>query len=338
MALSNAPKKRNHIWGNLVKVLLSVALLALVLRQVAWSDVRAALSGARLEYLAGAFAIHLFGMVLRAYRWQVLLEALDIHVSIVRLTYLYFVGAFFNNLLPTGFGGDVVRSYELSRRSERTAEAIGTVLVDRATGLLALFMMALVALAFSCRMVEPQIALLIVVLALGGWVAAWLFLQRGVLDRLGIMPLLRRFRQLERVYDAVQGCGTRAMIQALIVSLVFNSSLITVHYGIALALGVRLPLGLYFVFIPIISLLLMFPLSLNGLGVREGAFVVLFGQAGVLPPIALTMSLMVYAMNAATGLIGGILYLLEGAASVWAKNRPSQAPDGQKELETDWKR
>jgi len=61
------------------------------------------------------------------------------------------------------------------------------------------------------------------------------------------------------------------------------------------------------------ALSIVLPISLSGLGVREGGYVYLFAQAGVSAPLALAMSLLFYALNVATGLIGGVLYAFEGA-------------------------
>ena len=79
------------------------------------------------------------GVALRAVRWLVLLRAPDIDVPLGRLVRLYYVGTFFNIFLLSGFGGDAIRMIELARHSQKTPEAIGTVLVDRATGLWVLF-------------------------------------------------------------------------------------------------------------------------------------------------------------------------------------------------------
>jgi uncharacterized membrane protein YbhN (UPF0104 family) len=97
---------------------------------------------------------------------------------------------------------------------------------------------------------------------------------------------------------------------------VLNVLLIAVNYLIALSLGVRVSLWYFFLFVPIISFLLVLPVSLSGLGVREGGYVYLFSQAGVSAPLALTMSLVVYACNVAAGSIGGMLYTLEGVRGV----------------------
>jgi len=298
---------------NLLKVCLSLALLALLLKQVGWEQTLETLGKARFPYLAAAFMLYLVGSVVRAYRWQILLSALRTDIPLARLTVLYFVGTFFSNFLPTGIGGDVVRIYELSRQSKRPIESVGTVLLDRATGLLVLFLIALMALLFSFQLIAPNLAAVIVLLCLGSWAGLGLILKRDWLERWGLMKLMARIKPLGELYESVTSCGPRAIGGALVISFVFNVLLIAVNYLIALSLGVNIPIWYFLLFIPLISFLLVLPISLSGLGVREGGYVYLFAQAGVSAPLALAMSLLFYALNVATGLIGGALYAFEGA-------------------------
>jgi uncharacterized membrane protein YbhN (UPF0104 family) len=122
-----------------------------------------------------------------------------------------------------------------------------------------------------------------------------------------------KIKQLRELYESVHACGLRAIGGALAISFVFNVLLIAVNYLIALSLGVKIPLWYFLLFIPLISFLLVLPISLSGLGVREGGYIYLFAQAGVSAPLALAMSLLFYALNVAAGLIGGVLYAFEGA-------------------------
>jgi len=298
---------------NLLKVGFSLALLAILLKQVGWQQTLETLGKARFSYLAAAFVLYLVGIVVRAYRWQILLTALMIDIPLAKLTALYFVGTFFNNILPTGIGGDVVRVYELSKQSKRPIESVGTVLLDRATGLLVLFLIALLALPFSCQLITPNVTATILLLCLGSWAGLGLVLRRDWLERWGLLRIMAKIKKLRELYESVYTCGPKAIGGALAVSFVFNVLLIAVNYLIALSLGVEISLRYFLLFIPLISFLLVLPISLSGLGVREGAYVYLFAQAGVSAPLALAMSLLFYALNVATGLIGGALYVLEGA-------------------------
>jgi uncharacterized protein (TIRG00374 family) len=297
---------------NLLKVCFSLALLVFLLKQVGWQQTLETLRGAKFPYLAAAFVLYLVGIVVRAYRWQILLGALGMDIPLARLTVLYFVGTFFSNFLPTGIGGDVVRVYELSRQSKRPIESVGTVLLDRATGLLVLFLIALMALPFSYPLIAPNVAAAILLLCLGSWAGLGLILRRDWLERWGLLRIMARIKQLRELYESVHACGPKAIGGALAISLVFNVLLIAVNYLIALSLRVEIPLWYFLLFIPLTSFLLVLPISLSGLGVREGGYVYLFAQAGVSAHLALAMSLLFYALNVASGLIGGVLYAVEG--------------------------
>jgi uncharacterized membrane protein YbhN (UPF0104 family) len=83
---------------------------------------------------------------------------------------------------------------------------------------------------------------------------------------------------------------------------------------IAAGLGAGVRLAYYFVFVPLTSLVLVLPISFAGLGVREGTYVFLFSQVGMSQEMALSLSLLVYALGTVTpGLVGGAIYLLRGA-------------------------
>jgi len=299
--------------SSILKIGLSLGLLAFVFRHVGWQEAWESLQAAQLPYLAVALLLHVVGLPVRAFRWQILLTSLGINIPLSQLTRLYFVGSFFNTFLPTGIGGDVVRIYELGRESGQPAAAIGTVLVDRATGLLVLLLMAMVVLPFGHHLISPQIAWIIACLFLGGWGGSWLILQRDWLEKWGLLRFLSKVKHIDKVYEAMHACGFKAISGALAASFVFNLLLIATSYLVGVSLGVHVSIGYFVLFVPIISSLLALPISLSGLGVREGGYVYLFGQAGVAPPLALTMSLLIYVLNLATGCVGAVLYIVEAA-------------------------
>ncbi len=320
---------------SVLKIVLSVGLLGVVLRQVGWQQVWQTLRGARLSYLAVAFGLSLLGIGVRAYRWQVLLDALDIHVPLARLTGLYFVGTFFSDFLPTGVGGDVVRAYEVAQQTENRTGAVGTVLVDRAAGLLVLFLMASVSLLFGYRLVGAQVVSVILLLTVASWGGCIVLMRRDWplraspslgrwLQRLGLLRWVEKARPVQEVYEAVRACGARALAKALGVSFVLNVLLIAMNYLIALSLGVQISIWYFLLFVPIISFLLMLPVSLSGWGVREGGYVYLFAQAGVAAPLALTMSLLVQSIQLALGLIGALIYIGEGMRGIRARLRSGE--------------
>ncbi len=298
-----------------LRIVLSLGLLAFLLWKVGWRETWETLRHADFRYLLAAWGLYLFSMVLRASRWQVLLVIQRLTAPLSKLVSLYFIGTFFNTVLPTGIGGDVVRMYELSKHSSQGTESVSTVLVDRLCGFVVLFIMASLALPFSYHLIPPILSAIIVTITVVTVLGVWLAWNDTVWKWLRSLPLLSWVLEKRRAQEfraSIRAYRTPAISKALLVSLAFNVLLMVLNYLVALAYGIRISPWYFLVFVPIISFLLALPVSLSGLGVREGGYVLLFGQAGVPSSLAFAMSLSVYAMTVATGLVGGILYASEG--------------------------
>jgi hypothetical protein len=304
--------------------LISLGLLAFVLRAIGLERIGRVLLEAEPGLFVIALGLFVVGVVVRALRWRALLVALGLQIPLGRLVYLYFLGTFFNMFLPTGFGGDVVRVVELSQDADPTL-VTGTVIVDRLTGLLMLFVLALLALPFTFGLLPTKVWLAIGLLAAGGLVAGVLVLQGRWLRRVTRQlpgPLsLTGEGVLARIYDAVTACGWRAVGAALFFSLIFNVLLVLENYLVARAVGIELSLVFFFLLVPLLSLTLILPISFGGLGVREGLAVLLLGQVGVDEAQAVAYSLGVYAIARVTGLFGGLLFVLESVGKLRKQTR-----------------
>src|SRR5437763_14136152 len=128
---------------------MSLALLGFVLSRLDRDELLNRFHSADFGLLLLGLLLFVLGVPLRAFRWRALLADRGLHVPIVKLTQLYFIGQFFNTFLPTGFGGDVVRVVELARYGVSKAESVSTVFLDRMSGLIMFFLMMLVALHFA---------------------------------------------------------------------------------------------------------------------------------------------------------------------------------------------
>jgi len=274
-----------------------------------------------LEWWPFAVSLFLFllGSFVRSYRWGSLVWALGIEASWARLTGLFFVGTFYNLFLPTGLGGDAVKMYELSRDDGDAASAVSSVLVDRFLGLFVLFAMALLVLASSPQLVRPDVRAVIVVGFFGCLIGVVLLLQRTWIEswgrRLRLDRLLGRFKILRQLYGSIHLYGTAALVRATMASVVWNLILILVYYLLGVSVGVDLSFGYYLLFVPVISVLLVVP-SVGGLGIREGATVLLFSRVGVPESQALALALAYDVLLVASALIGGIVYIRQGMAGL----------------------
>jgi uncharacterized protein (TIRG00374 family) len=312
--MEDRKKARTRIL-NLLKVAVSLAgLTILLLTQDLEEAIQLLREMAWLPFLTGLL-LFVSGSFVRAYRWGSLVWALDVQVSWLRLVALYFVGGFFSLFLPTGVGGDAVKMYELSRDDHRVTPAVSSVLVDRFVGLFVLFAIALLALIGSYGLVASEIRIIIAVVFTGSLAAVVLVLQRTWLEawgrRLGLDRLLGRITILRELYESIHLYGLPALLRATAASVVWNVILILGYYSLGLAVGIDLSLWYYLLFVPIISAVLMVP-SVGGLGVREGATVLLLTQVGVSESQALALALAFDITLLVNGAVGATIYIFQG--------------------------
>jgi len=317
---------KRRLFSNLLKILISIGALAWVLSTISFDDILDAVRGANVWLLLIAYAMFTLSLLVRATRWYILIRGLGATVSFWRLVELYFVGSFFNSVLPSGFGGDAVRAAEVTQDVEAGA-AVGTVIVDRLTGLMVLFMMALAVLPFSVQILPANTIWPLTAVSALGLLGSFILLQGGLLRWLS--PILERCLPAKlaailspagdgpvgQVNQAVTGCGWRAVGGALGMSLVFNSMLVGWWYLCGRAIGLDVSLMAYITFIPALSMSLMVP-SIGGLGVREGLSRTLFLSVGVSEPQGVTLSLLVFVLNRGTGVIGGLVYLISSVRAL----------------------
>jgi glycosyltransferase 2 family protein len=325
MRVSPAARKR---FLNLLKIVVSVGFLVLLLSRVEKNQVVEHLRGIELVPFLAAIALYIAGEFVRGYRWGTLLWSLGSKVRWSRLTALYFVGNFFNLVLPTGFGGDAVKIVELAGDAGAST-AISSVLVERFSGLFVLFVLAVLALvgsyAVGYRLVPPMVAVVILAITLASFVVVALLVQRTWIERWGrrlhLDRLFRRFKILRDLYESLGMYSRKALARATAAALLFNLMQILANILLAGAVGIRVPVPYFFLFVPIIAVSTMLP-SLGGLGVREGMYVLLFTQVGVDKNHALALALARDASLLVLGLIGAVIYV---AQSVLAGRRKSNA-------------
>jgi uncharacterized membrane protein YbhN (UPF0104 family) len=309
---------RKHL-STLLKVGITLLGLWLVLTRFDAAAIALALQTADLGWLAVGFVLVNAGVVLRAYRWFILIRSLEAPVTFGRLTELYFVGGFFNTFLPSGFGGDVVRIMEVSQ-DVPSGVAAGTVIIDRLTGLMMLFALSLLALPFRPPDFPPQLLAIIVSICVLGLAGGLVILEGSLLERLSaILPgrLLGAGNGfIPKTAAAVKGCGWRAIGGAMLVSVLFNLLQAVWWTTTGWALGLQIPYLYTLLVVPIFSLAMLIP-SIGGLGVREVLAPVLFAGAGVPPEQAVALTLLVFGLEKLSGLLGGPVYLY----TIWRDGR-----------------
>ena len=304
-------------WRFWLKLLVSLALLAFLFSRTDLQAIRALFRSLRVPLLLSAVALYLLAQIVSTYRWRCLLQAEQINLSTWRLFLLYLEGMFFNLMLPTVIGGDIVRGYQIFRLTQQKESSLASILVERLSGYVALVMIACIALILGySRIHDPVTVWLTVATAAGiiGIIAGLLNDQLQILFfRLLNRTGLGRFHEaLQRFHGALRRYWKhrRALLQAVGLSLILQSLVIMIFYLISRSLNLSVPLRYFFLFVPLISVVSMLPISVAGLGVREGSSVYFFAKVGLDSAGAISLSLLWFAVTACCSGLGGIVFLV----------------------------
>jgi uncharacterized protein (TIRG00374 family) len=316
-----------------LKVVVSLALIAYLLSRVGIDDVVEVLRSASANYLylLIALAMYFGAITAGSLKWQILLRAQGIRVPLRHLLSFTFVGLFFGNLLPTNVGGDLVRGYDLARHTLLPAETAISVLVDRMLGLIAFVFVAVVMAllvvytAGQAALWEVAAAAAVALLALCGIFGVMLSDSlRGQVRRLfgasllsGLAPLYDRLSGALSAYRRSYG----ALALSFCISILVLSIGSVVNYLISLALGGGISLLHIFLFTPLITFVLLIPISIGGIGLNQSAYVFFFNLVGVPEQKSLAMSLIMQAIVIISSLPGGVLWWRKRSA-----RRPESTP------------
>ena len=269
----------------------------------------------RLEFLFYAAVPYVLFIILSAWRWQVLLKFKKFGIRFGETLKIYFISLFFNNLLPTTVGGDVMRvAYTMK---ERRADALATVLVDRILGFVGLFIFALAAVLYLLiKRNETEFLPFMIIGLLTVIVITYVFFSEKAYAR--ISPIISRLRilkigeRINNLHEAGTDFGNAWGPISLCVahSVIIQATLSIAPFFVLLGMGnPNVGLVPFLIYVPIINVISMIPVSLNGLGVRENSYVILFSRVGLDGEVSLAVSLVSFFIIFAFSLVGGLLFI-----------------------------
>ncbi len=334
---SPAPAKR--LW-NYVSLLLAVALIAIILRSISLAEIRDALQVMNVSYLLLAYSLNVIMVTLLALRWWILYGVDDNRPAYRYLLKVSFVGVFFNNLLPGTFGGDIYRTLHMARQEDgetRLSRSLAVILLDRLTGLLGMVLIGATAVLLND------------VIDLPGHVGLWTFVFVAIfglalylsMNRYVYELMIRLFfwlpghylsfieTRVNHLYErmAVFNDHKALVFFALVVSIIQRVVWFLGCYLVSQSLHLDISLLLIFIVLPIIEVIRTLPLTMQGIGIREGLYVLFFGSAGITNSEATLLAVLIYALLSLNGLFGGAIYL-------WDRRQVMTAlPDGESAIQ-----
>lgn len=268
-------------------------------------------------YLSIAAGLFLLSLLVLSFRWQILVSGYGLNIPTRTLFKYYLVGLFFNNFLPTGIGGDVLRIYNLIRSSGDRTISFASVMTERLLGISSTLILALVSILilreeFRSNLVLYLITAMILLVILFFSIAFSKKLAAPIEKFTEKLTLFRLGERIQKFLDAIRFYSDSKIVylKILAVSLVGQILIIVKAYFLALALGIDVNLIYMFVVVPIAIILSMLP-SINGLGFRDGGYVILLAKVGVSKAAALSLSLLTIFIPMLISIAGGIIFMLQ---------------------------
>lgn len=284
----------------ILKASVSAVSLYLVFRKADMKQISAILVSIGPFPFLLCVLLYILSQMTSTFRWKLLLPE---RFTYRRLFSLYMIGAFFSSFLPGVIGGDAVRAYYLNKDARKISLTLASIFMDRYVGYAGLMTIGIIFFPFAVPFFHGSPYAWTLPAIVAAFVAGSIFffgLQIG-----------RRFRVVAEFYQYFtmirqrKGTVFRAFLLSLFVQML-NFLMVNIF---AVAMEAEISALVLFVFLPIVITLTTLPISISGIGVREGSFVLLLGLVGVRPEVATSISLAWFFSTFAGGLLGLVFYL-----------------------------
>lgn len=309
-------KVKNKIF-TIIKAIVSLSLIVYLLSRVEFEQVAKIVASADVVYLSIGLILSFLAFLLLVYRWGVLLEIFLPRQKFTTLLNYYWAGQFLGLFLPGTLGGDAFRIYKVAKKYGQAVEVTMVSLIDRAIGLCSLVLLATGAIVFNLLRSNLKIPTCFIYFIFIFWVMFMLFI-------LGFVMLLKS-PYLRHVFKHYFKLGTVFIKPFASIKLfqshkrnlgkAFGISLFAIfiagasYYFIANAVNIDVSPLYFFLIFFMVALIVTIPISINGLGLQDGAYIYLLGQTGISTAAALSVSLTIHFIRYFIYMFGGILFL-----------------------------
>jgi uncharacterized protein (TIRG00374 family) len=312
------------VWSHIFRIAVAAGLTAYLLWRSHPGDVLRAVASADPTWILLAVVLVLADRALMAYRWIGLLCIVraEQRPPLRRLLEVFFVSTFVGTFLPASIGGDAVRAYSISRDEVSGADAVASVFMDRMLGVAALLVMGVPGLFFARDLAANRAVLagLAATAAVSLATILMIFSERFGLwsaRLIGAVPGPTVQRMAHSIVESIRRYARFhwRLLHVLLASIGVQILRVVQAYCLGRSLGIDAALAAYFAFIPVILLIMLLPITVNGLGTSQAAFVWFFARVGVANAPAFVLSLLFVGLGIVGNLPGGLLYAFSPKAT-----------------------
>lgn len=295
LSTDNQKKRPLRYISLAIKLSVSASLLYMLLSKVGGKTILSNIRQLNPLIFCAAAGVYILSIYISSIRWGLLIP---MATKTGRLFSMYMIGSFFNTCMPGIIGGDAVKAYYISRELkalhenpdnpsiQSTVVGMTSVFMDRYIGLMALLTIGMAALPFGFRYIEDTPLKWFIPLALSLFLLGSLAMFR--------LRIGKNFRFISGVYDYFNLYKSKKddILKAYAYSIFIQFLSIFSVYILSIGLSMNISFLSFLVFVPIITLISVIPISISGIGLREGAFVFLLGHIGISPDMSVTLSIL----------------------------------------------
>lgn len=300
----------------LLKLAFGLALILILLGRIELRELQRTIQSVNLYYLVLVFLLPHVTIGINTVKWQVFLRLLGLDPGFLRSYGLYLISSFFSNFLPTTVGGDAVRAYLLGSDSDNMPSVTAATLMERYVGLAALVSLAPLALLMPSAVNNLPSLWIFAPASLIGFILITVALissrLRNSMAKLvprGPMQRVIAFLGSTRSALAQTANSAGALLGTYLLSIVFYVGAALTVWAAAMSVHASVDIWYLIATVPIVLLVGMLPISINGLGVTEAGFAMFLQFAGVPPAESVAVGLLIRARILITALIGGAVFL-----------------------------
>lgn len=291
-----------------IKVLLSFGLMTWLFYRMDLEAVSKTIFSIPTYKIILLIALSFSALAINSIKWKGLAGSHAANSSLFSYIRMYFIGAFLNNFLPTTVGGDLGRSGFMAKKEAIPySQALSITFVERLSGFFVLILAAFIGGIYFYSLTRQPTIIIWTTLCFVAIVAMALVLFTDLSQFIiGWLPgFIKRFVEHITMFRN----NVKVLLWAVALSILFYIVDLTVNWLIFLFLGVEVPFYYVMALVPMVYLVSLLPITINGLGVRENAYVFFFGLVGLKPEVTFSMALVILFLVLSLGVTGGIFLL-----------------------------
>lgn len=321
-------KKKTSIMRYL-RPILTLGLIALLISWIDTETLIKTLKEADVKYLMIAFFLMIISRLLMPIKWNILLRSQNHEITWKNAINIYYVSSFFGIFLPATVGGDALRSLYTQKFGVKIKDTLASIIVERLVGAittvgLGIFGGVVFILYFSdieadLSTVLYGASIFLVVISFAFYFSltpAFAKLVSKLLTSLSKLPKAQKASdKLLELYQSYSPYKNHKKTLLVFILLTFVESALPAIWSwlIAMAIGIDSVEFIYYcAFVPLVLLMTRLPITIDGFGLNEGAYVYFLAIVGISATQGFLVGIITHILFLISMSPGAVIYLLHG--------------------------